>query len=39
MNLEELNPGQQVRCEVERNHKEDGSERLTAFEIRLESRT
>jgi hypothetical protein len=34
-----LKPGQRVRCEVERNHKEDGSERLIAFEIRLETRT
>jgi hypothetical protein len=38
MNLEELTPGQRVTCEVERNHKEDRSEQLTAFEIRLETR-
>jgi hypothetical protein len=37
--LAELKPGQRVRCEVERNHKEDGSERLIAFDIRLETRT
>ena len=37
--LLELKPGQRVRCEVERNHKEDGSERLITFEIRLETRT
>ena len=37
--LVELKPGQRVRCEVERNHKEDGSERLIAFEIRSETRT
>lgn len=39
INLEELRPGQRVTCDVERNHKEDGSERLTAFEIRLEARS
>ena len=39
MSLEELKPGQRVTCEVERNHHEDGSERLTAFEIRVETRT
>jgi hypothetical protein len=39
MTLAELKPGQRVRCEVERNHKEDGSERLMAFDIRLETRS
>ena len=39
ISLVELKPGQRVTCEVERNHKEDGSERLLAFEIRLEART
>jgi hypothetical protein len=39
ISLLELKPGQRVRCEVERNHKEDGSERLITFEIRVETRT
>jgi hypothetical protein len=35
INLGELRPGQLVTCIVERDHKEGGGERLTAFEIRV----
>jgi hypothetical protein len=39
MTLGELKRGQRVTCVVERDHGDGGGERLTAFEIRLDTRT
>ena len=39
MTLGELKPGQRVTCVVERDHREGARDRLTAFEIRLDTRT
>ena len=39
MTLGELRPGQRVTCVAERDHKDGQGERLTAFEIRVETRS